>query len=57
MDRQQQDTQIEQLGGIPRPARCTGGRTAGESLVGGEGGGEEERRGGRIARGRKGRTG
>ena len=38
----------EQLGSIPRPARCTGGRTAGESLVGGEGGGdggEEERRG------------
>jgi hypothetical protein len=38
MDRQQQDTQIEQLGGIPRPARCTGGRTAGESLASRRGG-------------------
>ena len=33
LDRQQQDTQMKQLGCIPRPARCTGGRPAGERLV------------------------
>ena len=55
-DRQQQNTQIEQLGGIPRPARCSGGRPSGEPLVGGEEGGRRglrvEGRNGNAARGR-----
>ena len=56
LDRQQQDTQIEQLGGVPRPARCTGGRPSGKPLVRGEEGGRrgerEECRSGNVLGGK-----